>query len=225
MGEMIRFPANGGSCPGYLAEPGLEGAPGVVVLQEYWGLNPNIEGVADRLAGEGYLALAPDLYRGEVTEEPDEARRLVMQLDMTETEKDLRGALSRLRELTGRPAGVMGFCLGGALSLFAACANPDSVGACVTFYGIPLATHGYPALLERLQAPVLGFFAEDDEHVPPANVRDLERHLSRLDKDHGLTTYPHTRHGFFNDTNLEAYSPWAAGDAWTKTLAFFGRHL
>src|SRR5690606_29587438 len=103
--------------------------------QEWWGLNDNIKSIADRFAAAGYVALAPDLYHGKLTDEPDEAGKLLMALDIERAERDLRGAVQYLKDLAGNPVGTVGFCMGGALSLFAACNNGDDVGACVDFYG------------------------------------------------------------------------------------------
>ena len=225
MGEMIEFPANGGACPGYLARAGETGAPGVVVIQEWWGLGgpkSDTEEIADRFAAAGYTALAPDLYRGKVAAEPDEAGKLMMALRIDEAAADLRGAIGHLRALTGKPVGIVGFCMGGALALYAACEGGDDVGACVDFYG------GHPAVkpnLPALQAPLLGFFAERDDFVSPQMVQELDRQLNELGKVHDFTTYPGTDHAFFNRRRPEVYNQGAADDAWSKTLAFFGEQL
>jgi carboxymethylenebutenolidase len=224
MGEMVTFPANGRTGAGYLARASAAGAPGVVVIQEWWGLNDNIKRIADRLAAAGYTALAPDLYHGKVVpnSEPDEAGKLLMALNIDEAAKDLRGAITYLRDLTGKPIGTIGFCMGGALSLFAACENPDAVAACVDFYG------GHPKVrynLAALKAPVLGLFAERDDFVTPEAVRTLDRQLSELGKPHEFHIYPGADHAFFNDDRPEVYHPQAAADAWRKVLAFYAAHL
>ncbi len=225
MGEMITFPAHGGSCPGYLARAADPGAPGVVVIQEWWGLEgekSDVKEVADRFATAGYTALAPDLYHGEFTQEPDEAGKLMMALEIDRAAEDMRGAIRRLREITGKRVGVVGFCMGGALSLFAACENPDDVAACVDFHGVhPAVNYNFAAL----KAPVLGLFAELDAFVPPDAVRELDRQLTEAGKEHSFTTYPGADHAFFNKNRPEVHNPEAAQDAWEKTLAFFGQHL
>lgn len=226
MGHTITFPANGGTCTGYLATPAGDAAKGagVVVLQEWWGVDGHITGIADRFAAAGYHALAPDLYHGVVvpTSEPDEAGKMLMALNIDQAARDMRGAVAHLRELTGKPVGTIGFCMGGALSLYAACDNPDGVAACVDFYG------GHPAVkpdLAALRAPVLGLFAERDGFVSPQVVRALDEQLTALGKAHDFTTYPGTDHAFFNDTRPEVYNAAAAADAWEKVLAFYAQHL
>jgi carboxymethylenebutenolidase len=196
----------------------------VVVLQEWWGLVPHIEDVADRFAAEGFVALAPDLYHGKKASGPDQAGKMMMAMNIDRTEQDLRGAIDYLLAqpgVTGSKVGTVGFCMGGALSLFAASKNP-AVGACVVFYG------GHPHVkpdLERLEAPVLGLYAGKDGFVTPELVKDLDRQLTALGKRHEFRTYPNADHAFFNDTRPEVYDAEAAADAWKKTLAFFRREL
>ena len=223
MGELIAVRNNGGTMPAYLARPGRPG-PGVVVIQEWWGLVPHIEHVADRLAAEGFVALAPDLYHGQRATSPDQAGKMMMSLGINEAAQDLAGAihyLLSLPETVGTAVGTVGFCMGGALSLYAACRNSE-VGACVDFYG------GHPNIkpdLASLRAPVLGIFAGKDTFVSPDVVADLDRRLTALGKPHAFHTYADAQHAFFNDTRPEVYDPAAAGEAWTKTLAFFRREL
>jgi carboxymethylenebutenolidase len=223
-GEMVEFESNGGTARGYLAAPESGGGPGVVVLQEWWGLVPHIEDVCDRFAAEGFVALAPDLYHGEQTRSPDEAGKLMMALDIARAEKDMRGAvefLLRHDDVEGESVGTVGFCMGGVLSLYAASKNAR-VGACVVFYGI------HPKVepdLEALRAPVLGIYAEKDQFVPPAAARALEERLKALGKDAEFRVYPGTDHAFFNDTRPEVHDAEAAADAWRRTLDFLRRHL
>ncbi|MCL6644181.1 MAG: dienelactone hydrolase family protein [Dehalococcoidia bacterium] len=222
MGEMVTFPANGGTCSGYLAKPASGTGKGVIVIQEWWGLNDNIKGIADRFAAEGFVALAPDLYHGVVTKEPDEAGKLLMALNIQRAEADLKGAVAYLKEMTGGPVGTVGFCMGGALSLFAACNSDGDVGACVDFYG------GHPAVKynwDNLTAPVLGIWAEHDDFVNP-NIPTYKAELEKRNITHEFITYPGTQHAFFNDEHPEPqYNPAAAKDAWEKTLAWFRRYL
>ena len=223
MGERVTFKANGRTTPGYLAKPKGSG-PGVIVIQEWWGLVPHIEDVADRFAAEGFVALAPDLYHGEKATSPDQAGKMMMSLKIDEAAKDLAGAIDYLRQqkgVTGSKVGTVGFCMGGALSLFAASQNPE-VGACVVFYG------GHPNVkpdIPKLQAPVLGIWAGKDGFVTPEVVGELDKQLTAAGKRHEFHTYPAAQHAFFNDTRPEVHDPAASADAWAKTVAFLRREL
>jgi len=224
MGEMVQFPSNGGNTSGYLSIPEEGSGPGLVVIQEWWGLVDHIKEVCDRFAAEGFVALAPDLYHGKTTKSPDEAGKLMMALRIDEAEKDLSGAvqyLSTHNATTGEKAGVVGFCMGGALSLYTATKNPN-IGACVVFYG------GHPNVkpdLPNLHAPVLGLFAEKDGFVTPALVRELEKQLTELGKQVDVVIYPGADHAFFNDTRPEVYDAQASNDAWLRTIKFLRKNL
>ena len=223
-GQMVEFPSNGGKANGYLSVPASGKGPGVIVIQEWWGLVPHIKDVADRFAKEGFVALAPDLYHGESTKSPDEAGKLMMALRIDEAEKDLRGAINHLltHEATaGNKVGTVGFCMGGALSLYAASKN-SQVGACAVFYGI------HPNVkpdLPNLRAPVLGIYAERDAYVPPSAVHELEGKLKEHGKSVEMHIYPGMDHGFFNDTRSDVYNEEAARNAWNRVLKFFREHL
>lgn len=224
MGELVEFPFADGNTGGYLAEPEKGSGPGVVVIQEWWGLVDHIKDVCDRFAAEGFVALAPDLYHGKTTKSPDEAGKLMMALRIDEAERDLSAAveyLSTLDSTTSQKVGVVGFCMGGALSLYTATKNPN-IGACVVFYG------GHPKVkpdLPNLQAPVLGLYAEKDRSVTPAAVHELERQLKSLGKQIEVKIYPGADHAFFNDTRPEVYNAEAAADAWQRTIEFLRKHL
>lgn len=222
-GTMIEFPGNGGQVPGYLSLPGTTPAPGLVVIQEWWGLEPHIKDVADRFAAEGFAALAPDLYHGRVASEPDEARKLAMELEhdraVAEIDAAARYLLSR-SEVRGPKVGVVGFCMGGGLSLLTACRS-NQVGAAVVFYG------RNPNPIEQvrnLSCPLLGLYGEADQGIPPSEVERLRQALSEAGKQFELHIYPNAPHAFFNDTRA-SYRPEAAIDAWGRTLAFFRQHL
>ena len=223
-GQMVEFSSNGGQASGYLAIPEKGTGPGVIVIQEWWGLVNHIKDVCDRFANEGYVALAPDLYHGKATKSPDEAGKLMMALRIDEAEKDLRAAIQYLLShdaTKGTKVGIIGFCMGGALSLYAASKNAQ-VGACVVFYGIhPNVKPDLPAL----QAPVLGIYAGRDRSVPPDSVHELERKLKELGKSVEIHIYPDTDHAFFNDQRLDVYNPKAAQDAWRRVIQFFAKHL
>ena len=224
MGTMVEFSSNGGQASGYLALPEKGTGPGIVVIQEWWGLVDHIKEVCDRFAADGYVALAPDLYHGKTAKSPDEAGKLMMALRIDEAEKDLSGAIQFLlahQATTGSMVGTIGFCMGGALSLYAATKN-QRVGACVVFYG------GHPNVkpdLPDLQAPVLGIYAERDGFVTPELVHQLERQLKELDKSVEVHIYPGVDHGFFNDQRPAVYDEKASADAWRRVLEFFGKHL
>jgi len=219
-GEMVEFPSNGVTGSGYLAVPTSGTGPGVVVLQEWWGLVDHIKDVTDRFAADGFVALAPDLYQGESTTSPDDAGKLMMALDIGRVERDLRGAVQFLLgrpEVTTSHVGTVGFCMGGQLSLYAACENP-AVGACVVFYGI------HPNVkpnLSTLQAPVLGFFAEKDEFVPPVAARQLESDLQAAGKSADIAVFDGVDHAFFNDTRSEVYDAARAAECWSRMLSFY----
>ena len=223
MGERVTVKANGTTTPGYLARPEAPG-PGVIVIQEWWGLVPHIEQVADRFADEGFVALAPDLYHGRSTTSADQAGKMMMALRIDEAERDLAAAIDYLvaqPEVSTKKVGTVGFCMGGALSLFAASKNAE-VGACVVFYG------GHPAVkpdLPALQAPVLGIYAGKDTFVSPDVVKKLDEELTGLGKRHEFHTYPGADHAFFNDARPDVYDPAASADAWSRTVAFFRREL
>ncbi len=224
MGKTVSFASNGGTTSGYLASPESGNGSGIVVIQEWWGLVDHIKEVCDRFAFEGFVALAPDLYHGKTTTSPDEAGKLMMALNIDEAEKELRGAVEYLLGQPGNTTskvGVIGFCMGGALSLYAASKN-DQVGACAVFYG------GHPKVkpdLEKLQAPVLGIFGERDKSVTPEVARELERRLKQLGKSVEIHIYRDADHAFFNDKRPSVYNEEAAADAWCRTLDFFREHL
>lgn len=224
MGEMVQFPFAGGNTGGYLATPDAGSGPGVVVIQEWWGLVDHIKDVCDRFAAEGFAALAPDLYHGKTTQSPDEAGKLMMALRIDEAERDLSAAsqyLSTHNSTTSDKVGVVGFCMGGALALYTATKSSD-VGACVVFYG------GHPNVkpdLPNLQAPMLGLYAERDGFVTPEVVRELESKLKDLGKQVEVKIYPETDHAFFNDARPAVYNAEAAADAWKRTVEFLRKHL
>lgn len=224
LGQMVSFKANGSTAQGYLATATSAKGIGVIVLQEWWGLVDHIKNVCDRFARAGFTALAPDMYDGATTKSPDEAGKLFMALNIGEAEKKLRGAIDFLlshQAVSSKKVGTIGFCMGGQLSLFAATLN-SHIGACVDFYGI------HPAVkpdFTKLQAPVLGIFAEKDDFVNADAVRALESQLKNTGKRYAFHTYPNTAHAFFNDTRPEVYNAQAALDAWNKTLAFFKAEL
>ena len=224
MGELVEYKANGRTDNGYLAIPEQGSGPGVIVIQEWWGLVDHIKDVCERFAGEGFVALAPDLYHGTTTKSPDEAGKLMMSMRIDEAEKDISGAIEYLLDheaTTGDKAGVVGFCMGGALALYTATKNAN-VGACVVFYG------GHPNVkpdLPKLESPVLSISGDKDKSVTPDVVHKLEQQLKSLGKQVDVIIYPGADHAFFNDTRPTVYVPEAAADAWQRTIDFFRKHL
>jgi carboxymethylenebutenolidase len=214
MGMMTEFARpDGVATRGYLAMAG-HGHPGIVVIQEWWGLNDQICGVADRLARAGYNALAPDLYKGRVTTSPDEANHLMTGLDFAgAVHEDLRGAAMRLEEQSTKVA-VMGFCMGGALTI-AAAVHLSEVAAAVCFYGIPPKEVADPA---KIRVPFQGHFANQDDWCTPAAVDDLERTLKGAGAKCEIYRY-NAAHAFFNERS-PAYNLEAANLAWDRMSAF-----
>jgi carboxymethylenebutenolidase len=221
-GRMVEFPSNGRTTPGYLAIPAQGKGPGVLVIQEWWGLVGHIKNVCDRFAAEGFSALAPDLYHGKVANEPDEAGKLLMALNIGHAEKDLAGAAKHLAgHSSTAKMGAVGFCMGGQLALFAGCIDP-SIGAVVDFYGIhPNVKPDY----RRLSGPVLGLFAEKDAFVTPQTAREVEAAIKHAGKQVEIHIYPGVDHGFFNDERADVYNKAAAEDAWRRTLPHLRAHL
>ena len=223
--EFINFPANGGEANGYLARPAEGGPfPGVVVIQEWGGLNPNICDIENRIAAEGYVALAPDLYHGQITAEPDEAEKIMMGLEESRALVDMNGAVAALQareDVRSERIGVTGFCLGGGMSLLLAMHNP-SVRAAAPFYGIPGEGMGAAS---QIEGAVMGFFAGRDEWVNAEAVGSIRAALEANGVRHELHMYEGSEHGFFNDTNAGVYDAEAAGDAWGRLVEFFGAEL
>jgi carboxymethylenebutenolidase len=219
MGSMIEFARpDGGRTKGYLASVG-NNRPGIVVIQEWWGLNDQICGVADRFARAGYNALAPDLYKGQVTTTPDEADHLMSGLDFPDaTHEDLRGAAQHLQRTSGK-VGVMGFCMGGALTI-AAGVHIAEFAAGVCFYGIPPKEFADPA---AIKAPFQGHFANRDDWCTPQAVDQLETALKAAGAPHEIFRYD-AAHAFFNERSA-AYDLASADQAWDRTLSFLAKHL
>ncbi len=217
MGAMIEFSRpDGGKTTGYLATAG-SGRPGIVVIQEWWGLNDQICGVADRFARAGYNALAPDLYKGRLTAVPDEANHLMSSLDFPDaTHQDLRGAVQHLKATSGKVA-VMGFCMGGALTVAAAVHIPECVAG-VCFYGIPPKEFADPA---KIKVPFQGHFANQDDWCTPAAVDALETAMQGLRPE--IHRYD-AAHAFFNERS-PAYDFACATQAWDRMAAFLKAKL
>ncbi len=229
MGTTVNFKRpDGKSVQGYLAEPErAAGAPAVVVIQEWWGINDQIRGVAERLASAGYLALVPDLYRGRSTLEAEEAHHLMTGLDFGDAaSQDIRGAVQFLKTRSGK-VGVTGFCMGGALTLLAACMAPE-IDASVVWYG-------YPSLeyidASKIKAPLLGHWATQDDFFPIAAVDQLQDKLREAGANFDFHRYL-AHHAFANETAVgprrtpaTQYDAVWSQQAWDRTFSFFGRWL
>jgi carboxymethylenebutenolidase len=224
-GSMTEIPVNGDAVPAYISLPPSGSGPAVVVIQEWWGLVPHIRNVTDRLATQGFVAVAPDLYRGKETTEPDEAGKLVMELQLDQAAKDMAAcvdALLAMPETTGQGVGVIGFCVGGGLALFLA-ARKAEVAAVVCYYGFP--RQGMDWDLSAVKAAVLGHFAEEDDFAPPELVERMENDLRGAGVDVTFHHYPGTTHAFFNDSRPEVHDAEASETSWRRTLDFLRAHL
>lgn len=223
-GREIEFASDGERVRGYLALPARGSGPGVLVLQEWWGLVDHIRDVCDRLARAGFVALAPDLYRGETATDPDTAGRLMMDLALPRAARDLDGAVAALLGETataGGTVGVVGFCMGGQLALLAGTRN-RRIGAVVDCYGIhPNVTLEW----KDLAAPVLGVFAEQDAFVPPEAVSKLEGELRAAGKRCSFTTFPGVGHAFMNDSRPDVFDAAATERAWGMMVSFLRAEL
>jgi len=225
MGEIVEFASNGGTARGYLATPASGDGLPLVVIQEWWGLVPHIQDVCDRFAAEGFVALAPDLYRGETATEPDEAGKLMMALNIEQAARDMSGAVAKVQEVSGREAvGVVGFCMGGGLALVLACHRPDAIKACVPFYGLIPWPNAQPDW-SRLQAAVQGHYAEDDGFFGPEQVKALQDQLRAVGVEADLYIHPGVDHAFFNDTRPEVYSEQESRRAFGDTVGFLRAEL
>lgn len=224
MGSMIEFSRpDGKTAPGYLAEPAAakEHAPGVVMLEEWWGVNDQIKETADRLAAAGFRVLVPDLYRGRVAATGDEANHLMQGLDFGDAAmQDARGAAMFLKSTGSAKAGVTGFCMGGALALLSAMHVSD-YDAAVIWYGFPPTEAGDPA---NIRIPIMLHWAIDDEFFPLEGAERIEERLV-AGKVHHQTHRYLAKHAFYNPGGLGNHDPDAAETAWERTVEFFNENL
>jgi carboxymethylenebutenolidase len=225
-GEMVAFKGTAGEAQGYLATPAGKGpAPAVIVIHEWWGLDAWVKQQADALAAAGYVALAPDLYRGKVTDKQEEAHQLMSGLSEDRALADLKGAWAHLQGMAGvrkDRIGVIGWCMGGRYALRLAVEEP-ALAAAVAYYGAPPTD---AAAIERIKAPVLGNFGAEDKGPSPEAVRAFEEAMKKAGKSVDVKVYEGAGHAFANVNNpWGGYRKEAAADAWKRTLAFFERHL
>jgi carboxymethylenebutenolidase len=225
MGEIVEFPSNGSTAQGYLATPpGGSGIP-LVVIQEWWGLVPHIEDVCDRFAAEGFVALAPDLFHGQTTTEPDEAGKLMMALNIDEAAKDMSGAVDKVAEVAGSErVGVTGFCMGGGLALVLASKRPDKIKAAVPWYGL-FPWPGSEPDWSTLDAAVLGHYAGNDAYFTPQLAEQMRQNMQAAGVDAKIHVVPGAEHAFFNDTRPEVHDPEASQACWAETVDFLRERL
>ena len=227
MGNMVTFKSNGATAGGYLASPGSGKGPGVLVIQEWWGLIPQVKGTADMFAREGFNALAPDFYHGKSAQigEPDAAQKLMMELNIEQAEKDAKGAAQYVAshpKTSSKKVGVIGFCMGGMLAIRAGIVASDVVGAVVDCYGVPPTKKPDYAKLKGI--PVLGIFGGKDEWVMNA-LPALEADLKAAGVPFEKVVYPDGAHAFLNEQRADVYRADDAKDAWPRITSFLKRHL
>ena len=224
--KMVEFPsaAPRGKTGGFLATPkGTGKYPGVLVIQEIWGVVENIKDITRRLAGEGYVALAVDLYDGKTVANLEDGRSIREKISEEMMLRDINAGFEYLKSLTKvKPnrIGSVGYCMGGGLSLRLACENKE-LAAAVVFYG----RNPSPIdLVKNINCPLMGNYAGEDKGITEADVNFLRDTLKKYGKTHDIKIYPGAPHGFFNDTR-ESYRPEAAKDAWQRVLNFYGKYL
>ncbi len=222
--QNVEYPSNGEHGTGFFVRPdGDQSVPGVVVIQEWWGLNEHMKDIARRFAAAGFAAIAPDLYHGVIVMEPNEAQKEAMALDRPRALKEISGAVEFLREqayVSPKKIGVVGFCMGGGLALHATAHNAN-VGAVAAFYG-----GGAPAAeaFAGNQAAILNIIGEKDTWVA-TNIQKLDADFSQYSFPHEVALYDGAEHAFFNDTRPEVHDPKASADAWQRTLNWFHKYL
>ncbi len=223
MGERVKFPTDADNCEGYLALPESGTGPGVIVIQEWWGLVGHITDVADRFAKAGFVALAPDLYHGAIAKEPDHAMKLLMGLAMDKAALDIAGAATYLRdrsEVIGKGIGAIGFCMGGSLALWSATLSPDIISTAAFYPGMP-----WPRM-----APVWANYvgkrasihcAESDGTSAAPGIQEALTGIRNGGGTVEAFDYPGSKHAFFNNERTEVYNPEAADIAWKRVIEQF----
>ena len=224
--ETVTFKSGGEDASGFLAKPEGKGPfPAIVVVQEWWGLTDWVKTRARDLAKEGYLALAPDLYRGKATKDAGEAHQLMMGAPRDRMARDLRAAVDYLAtraDVRKGRIGAIGWCMGGGLALDLAVAEPG-LAAVVAYYGAPPTD---PASIAKIKAPILGNYGGDDKGPSPETVKGFEAAMKKAGKPIDVKIYPGAGHAFANEDNpFGGYRPDAAKDAWSRTTKFLAAHL
>jgi carboxymethylenebutenolidase len=224
MAETVEFASNGGKASGYFVTPASGSGPGVLVIQEWWGLDSGTKEMAVKLGAAGFVALAPDLYHGELAghTEMDKASKLMQSMPPDRAGRDMSGAVDFLaghKAVTGKGIGVVGFCMGGMLAFIIAANRPDKVKAVVPFYGFPQGP--MEPDWSKLTASVSGHMAEKDDFFKPEGARALEAKLRAMGKDVTLTVHPGTGHAFMASHNaLGTHDAQAAAKIWPEVVAF-----
>jgi carboxymethylenebutenolidase len=217
---------NLGQFPGYLAKPAGSGPwPGLIVIQEWWGLDAQTKSIADRFAASGYLAFAPDLYHGELAQLGDnQTATTLVQKYVGSASADLQKVFDAMKshpQCTGK-IGSVGFCFGGRMSLVLGTSRP--VDAVCTFYGGGM-QQVFDQVRSHLRAPVLGLFGDKDVSIPVGTVQEFNKLLGEIGVEHEVIVYPNSGHAFFRDSDLSVYKPEAAKDAWVRVTKFFKKNL
>lgn len=230
MAETVEFASNGNTASGYLVRPGNGSGPGVIVVQEWWGLDWGIKEMADRLGEAGFVALAPDLFHGELAghDEMDKAGELMQNLPIDRAGRDMSGAVDFLaghEATTGEGIGVMGFCMGGMLTWVLAAQRPDRIKAGVAFYGFPEVEDG-PADLSKIEAVMRGHMAENDDFFPPDKAKAFEAALKDMGKDVEITVHEGAGHAFMAPHNaLGTTDEELAARLWPEVTSFLHGQL
>jgi carboxymethylenebutenolidase len=218
--QTVEFPSGKETVGGFLAVPDKPGTyPGLIVIHEWWGLNDWVKEQTEKLAAQGYVALAVDLYRGKVASDPSEAHELMRGLPQDRGIRDMQAAydyLSARKDVKPGRIASIGWCMGGGLALQFAIHQPR-LAACVVNYG-SLPTD--PNDIQQILAPVLGNFGADDKGITPADVQAFDKTMKGLNRRIDVKIYPGAGHAFENPNNTSGYRPDAAADAWKRTLAF-----
>jgi carboxymethylenebutenolidase len=224
MAETVSFKSNGSTASGYLVKPLSGSGPGVLVIQEWWGLDSGIKEMAERLGKAGFVALSPDLYHGQLAahDEMDKAAHLMQSMPPDRAGRDMSGAIDYLAShaaVTSKSIGVVGFCMGGMLSFIIAANRPDKVSAVVPFYGFP--SGPFEPDWSRLTATISGHMAENDNHFAPDAARALEAKLRGMGKKVTLKVHPGTGHAFMGPHNaLGTLDEKLAAQIWPEVVSF-----
>ncbi len=223
--QNVEFPSNSHTAHGYLAVPDSGSGPGLIVIQEWWGLTDHIADICDRFAQQGYVALAPDLYGGRTTHDADEAGQMMSSLPEADAARDLGGAVDFLLghdAVTGDKVGAVGYCMGGGFVIQLAAQQGDRIGAAIPYYGVLQSQPDFSAIT----APVLGHYAETDDFAPPTKALAMGAAIREAGGTAAINVYGGTGHAFFNDEDrLGTYDPDAAAISWSRTLAFLSATL